>query len=141
MAKKFLGVPYPVTANALGFFYSQHGVNQIKSDLLILLLTNPGERVFLPTFGTPLRRLVFEPNDSTLAAKAKQMIIQSIKKWEPRIAVKQIQVTNTMDTKSANLADDESEFGAVLNIKIVFVDPENISEIQQLVLEVPLSGG
>jgi phage baseplate assembly protein W len=141
MTKKFMGVPYPIMKNALGFFYSQDGMRQIKSDLLTLLLTNPGERVYLPTFGTPLRKLMFEPNDPGLAIKARQMIIDSIRTWEPRVAVQQIQVTNTIDRTQANAADDTTQLDAVLHIKIIFVDPEAISEVQQLTLEVPLSGG
>lgn len=139
--KKFMGVPYPITKNALGFLHSQDGVNQIKSDLLVLLLTNPGERVYLPTFGTPLRKLIFEPNDPGLAMKARQMIINSIKLWEPRIAVQQIQVSNSLDRREANPLDDRTELDAVLMIRIIFVDPENITEVQQLSLEVPLAGG
>ena len=141
MPKKFLGVPYPITKNALGFLHSQDGVNQIKSDMLVLLLTNPGERVYLPTFGTPLRKLIFEPNDPGLAMKARQMIIASLKAWEPRIAVQQIQVTNSLDRRLADPMDDRTELDAVLVIRIIFVDPENITEVQQLSLEVPLAGG
>lgn len=139
--RKFLGVPYPVTANARGFFYSQAGVDQIKSDMLILLLTNPGERVMLPTFGTPLRKLVFEPNTPTLREKAKRMIINSIKKWEPRVAVQQIDVLQKPDQKSLDDDDDKTALEHILFIRILFVDPQNLSEVQELKLEVPLSGG
>lgn len=138
---KFMGVPYPVKKHAQGFFHVQDGVDQIKSDLLILLLTNPGERIFLPTFGTPLRRLIFEPNDAGLEFKAKQMIANSIKQWEPRVAIQQIEVSNKIDLDSLDILDDKSEMEHILSIRILFVDPENIQEIQELKLEIPLSGG
>lgn len=138
---KFKGIPYPVTKNAQGFFHIQSGTNQIKSDLLILLLTNPGERVFLPTFGTPLRKLIFEPNDPALANKARQMIINSIKAWEPRVAVQNITVTNTANAAWINPSDDQSENDAVLSISIIFVDPDQIADVQSLSLEIPLAGG
>ena len=137
----FLGVPYPVRRHPQGLFHTQNGVNQIKSDLLVLLLTNPGERVFLPTFGTPLRKLLFEPNDSSLREKARNMIINSIKRWEPRIAVQQIDVRSQIDLDSLDSADDRSEREHILNIKILFVDPQNIKEVQELKLEIPLAGG
>lgn len=59
--EKFKGLPYPVIEHPLGLFRTQTGINTIKSDLLVLLLTNPGERVMLPEFGTPLKDLMFQP--------------------------------------------------------------------------------
>jgi phage baseplate assembly protein W len=64
--KKFLGLQYPLAKSSRGILAQKVGVDQIKADLLQLLLTNPGERVMLPTYGTPLRKLIFEPNDNNL---------------------------------------------------------------------------
>ena len=139
--RNFLGIPYPVRKTPQGFFYSQGGIDQIKSDMLCLLLTNPGERVMNLNFGTPLRKLVFEPNDAALQLKARNMIINSIKKWEPRIAVKNIEVKSTIETSSLNKEDNRTESEHILFIRIIFVDPQNIKEVQELVLEVPLAGG
>lgn len=136
----FLGVPYPIQKNPRGFLYSQDGINQIKSDMLALLLTNPGERVMNPNFGTPLRRLIFEPNDPALRLEAKNMIINSINKWEPRISVENIEVESKIDNNSLNKSDDKQEVEHILFIRIIFVDPQNIKEIQELILEVPLGG-
>jgi phage baseplate assembly protein W len=72
------GFPYPIVKTSGGFFRAGSGAAQIKSDLLILLLTYPGERVMLPEFGTPLQDLIFEPGDKTLISQARQMIIKSI---------------------------------------------------------------
>jgi len=138
MKEKFFGAPYPITKNPRGLLRTQNGVQQIKSDLLVLLLTNPGERVMLPGYGTPLRKLMFEQNDQTVIMMARQMIIDSIKTWEPRVTVQQLEV---------GFADDDdlhpNEEGSkehILSIKINFVDPENIKEVQNLALEVPLAG-
>ena len=138
--KNFLGIPYPIRKTTKGFFYSQSGIKQIKSDLLSLLLTNPGERVMNPNFGTPLRSLLFEPNDPTVQLQAKNMIINSIKSWEPRIAIKNIIVSQIGNT-DLNSNDNKQEIEHILFIKIIFVDPENIKTIQELTLEVPLTGG
>ena len=56
---KFKGMPYPIVPDARGLLHTQSGIDQIKADMLSLLLTNPGERVFLPTYGTPLRKFIF----------------------------------------------------------------------------------
>ena len=135
----FLGLPYPVTKNPLGFFRTQSGVSQIKSDLLSLLLTTPGERVFLPDFGTPLKRLIFEQNDTALETLAKNMIAEAISMWEPRIAVSQIEVSSNIPNSSLSPMDPGNDLDNILYIKITFVDPEKISEVQELRLQIPLT--
>lgn len=140
MAQKFKGFPYPITKDALGYFHSQDDIDQIKSDLLILLLTNPGERVMLPEFGTGLRDLIFEPNDGALQNKARDLIINAIRTWEPRISVEQVDVLSSVDETSLNVNDDLSETGAILMIRIRFLDPQNIQSVQELSLQVPLGG-
>ena len=137
---KFVGLQYPLLKTARGILAQKNGVDQIKADLLQLLLTNPGERVMLPDFGTPLKRLIFEPNDAGLESTAKQMISNSIKKWEPRVVVTNIVVTSKFDINDLNNEDTGEEIGAILGIKIAFVDPENISEVEELVLELPVGG-
>ena len=122
---KFLGAPYPIKKSSLGLMPTQFGLNQIKSDLLILLLTNPGERVMLPDFGTPLKQLLFEQNDEILAEQTREAIINSISKWEPRVTVKEINITILTEENS-------------LYINILFYDYEEIQEIQELKLKIPL---
>jgi phage baseplate assembly protein W len=93
-----------------------------------------------PNFGTPLRTLLFEPNDLALQLAAKNMIVDSINKWEPRIAIQQVQVVSSIDRDDLNNYDDLTELEHILFIKIDFIDPQNISEVQELILEVPLAG-
>jgi len=136
--KKFLGLQYPLAKSSRGILAQKVGVDQIKADLLQLLLTNPGERVMLPTYGTPLRELIFEPNDNTLLNNARQMISNAILTWEPRIVVTQLEVTNNPPKTSLNVNDTYTESGSILYIRIKFVDPENIQEVDELVLERPI---
>lgn len=137
---KFKGIPYPIIPDARGLFHTQSGIDQVKADLLSLLLTNPGERVFMPTYGTPLRSLLFEQNDQDLVSAARGMIIQSIGDWEPRITVDAIEVTNGLEQDGLDEHDDLTEQGAILSIRIAFFDPENILDLQELVLRLPLGG-
>jgi len=136
---EFLGAPYPIVRNARGLLATQDGINQIKSDLLCLLLTNPGERVMLPTFGTPLRELVFEQNDNFLVRKATDMISTAIKTWEPRVTIDQINVNVGADNINLNSMDAGQDWDHILSIQIMFFDPENIKSVQALTLEIPLA--
>lgn len=137
---KFLGAPYPIIKHPRGLLRTQSGIDQVKSDMLLLLLTTPGERVMLPEFGTPLKELMFDPNDPTTVDRAREMIIKSLDMWEPRITIDQIEITNGLDQDSLNSEDDLSQQEHILGIKIKFYDPDNISDVQELKLEIPLAG-
>jgi phage baseplate assembly protein W len=141
MAKrKFLGSQYPLKKTPRGTIAPTSGVDQIKADLLQLLLTNPGERVMLPTFGVPLRKLFFEPNDIILENRAYELITKAIQTWEPRIELSNVQITSNFNSTDLNHQDFGEERDAILGVKIDFYDPEKIDEIQSLTLEVPLAG-
>jgi len=53
----------------------------IKDELIQLILTNIGERLFLPEFGAGVRRLVFRGIDETTSGMTKAVISQSISTW------------------------------------------------------------
>jgi len=139
MENKFLGLQYPLIKTNRGLLAQKKGVDQIKADLLQLLLTNPGERVMLPTFGTPLRELFFDPNDFDLKNKAKNMIAKAISNWEPRIVLENIEVSNSIDTDSLHQDDPKDDLEHILSVRIEFFDPENITELEALTLQLPVS--
>jgi phage baseplate assembly protein W len=135
---KFIGCQYPLVKTPRGIMAQKNGVDQIKADMLQLLLTNPGERVMLADFGVPLRRLIFEPNDVGLEIAARNMIAEAITKWEPRVVLQQVQVSSTIDSDDLAPDDPREDQPHILSIKILFYDPQNITEVQELRLEVPL---
>lgn len=66
----------------------------VKEEIIQLLLTNPGERPFLQSFGGGLRRLVFERNDDVAAGITKALISQAMARWlGHRVTVEQLEVT------------------------------------------------
>jgi len=141
MIEKTKGLMYPIVKDPLGFFRSSQGLDVIKSDLMILLLTNPGERVMLSNYGTNLREYFFEPNDSIVADQIRQLISNAISTWEPRIVVDDIEVSNNINNSDLNAADTLDQKEHILSIKINFYDPNNIGIIDSLVLEIPTVGG
>lgn len=65
----------------------------VHGEIVQLLLTNPGERPFLPTFGGGLRRLVFEGNNEATAGLAKAAISQALAYWlQERVEITALQV-------------------------------------------------
>jgi phage baseplate assembly protein W len=66
--------------------------DHVRSEVIQLLLTDPGERDFQPGFGGGLKRLVFEANDDVTAALARARIIKGLNYWlGERLEVKQVE--------------------------------------------------
>lgn len=63
------------------------GHDAVRQAIILLLTTIPGERVMRPSYGCPLHRLMFAPNDATTAGLAIHYVRQSLKRWEPRIEI------------------------------------------------------
>lgn len=69
--------------------------DHVKSEMMQLLLTNPGERPLLPGFGGGLRRLVFEGNSDFTTAVAKATLTQVIARWlKTRVELTALEVEN-----------------------------------------------
>ena len=113
------------------------GPKNIKSDLIQLILTNPGDRVMLPQFGTALRKYFYEPNTAATRQKIQTEIIKAIDTWEPRITVKDISVTNLSEVN--NGVNTINPNGVL--VRINYINPEQINIIENLVLEIPFEGG
>ena len=64
----------------------------LKSSVKMLLITSKGERVMNPTYGTNLRRAVFEPNDGNVQSLIQQEIDEAINQFEPRVSLESLEV-------------------------------------------------
>jgi phage baseplate assembly protein W len=76
----------------------------IRDELIQLILTNPGERLFLTEFGGGVRRLIFENASETSASMTKAMLTQAISRWlGHRITMEDLQVTVENETLAVDL--------------------------------------
>jgi hypothetical protein len=55
-------------------------------------MTQLGERVALPEFGSKLHELVFNQNDQALKALARTYVVDAIRRWEPRITITRVDI-------------------------------------------------
>lgn len=55
--------------------------DHVRDEVLQLILTSPGERLFLPDFGGGIRKLVFEPTSDVLRGMTQARLTQAFKKW------------------------------------------------------------
>jgi phage baseplate assembly protein W len=62
----------------------------VKQNFKNLILTSPGERVMLPTFGAGVRRLLFEPLTSETFSKVSQRISSQVGKFMGYLKIENI---------------------------------------------------
>ena len=66
---------------------------QVRDEVLQLLLTSPGERLFQPDIGGGVRKLVFEPASETLRGVVQARITNALSRWlGHRLTVEQMEV-------------------------------------------------
>jgi phage baseplate assembly protein W len=64
----------------------------LQANLKMLLITAKGERVMLPTYGTNIKRIIFELNVASVETILQQEIAQAVALWEPRVTLQSIGV-------------------------------------------------
>jgi phage baseplate assembly protein W len=97
MAKtRYKNIDFPFKDSKKGFYFelNQTDRDAIRADLLHLLLTNKGDRLYLPDFGSDLRKFIFEPNDSITHDDIKQSLNDSISRYIPNLIVNSINFRN-----------------------------------------------
>ena len=98
-ARKAVGFGFPLNGSAV-FVPTYQTRDQIKANLVNYLLTNNGERVFRPTFGSNLRALLFENIDYQSLEDLKSRIENSISSYFPLVKIKEIKFTPSEDTNT-----------------------------------------
>ena len=98
-----IGVSLPF--NGPGVFNSTYTTkDQIKSNLVNLLLTDVGERVMNPAFGTYLKQFLFEGITDENLELIKNSLLNSIEIFVPEITVNEILITPNPDYNLIDLS-------------------------------------
>ena len=106
---------HPVT----GDLVVSKDASAIKQAIVNLLLTNKGERLFQPKYGSDIRSQLFEPLDYATAASIKSSILYSLSTFEPRINVLNINIF-------LNYADNGFNVDMTYKINGVDTPPTNV---------------
>ena len=110
-----IGLSLPLQMGTTTFNQTYDNLEQLKSNVKNLLLTNRGERLGLPTFGCGLQSLLFEPNDAELEDKIYNTIENAINYWLPQLLIDSIEITSEDTDKDNN----------TINVSIVFTAKYN----------------
>lgn len=97
MAKtRYINIDFPFRDSEKGFYFKMNQTDKdaIRADLLHLLLTNKGERLYLPDFGSDLKKYIFEPNDGITHEEIRNNLNETIKLYIPNLIINSINFTN-----------------------------------------------
>lgn len=89
-----------------------------SSNLLLLLLTQKGERYYEPDYGTNLLKYIFEPNDQLTATDIEEDIRNTVGLYIPEVAI------NAVTFNWNETADGQPIPETQLNVNIKFVYTE-----------------
>ena len=104
MTDTALGITLPLKLGKTGYFEQAFDViTQIKSNLINLILTRKGERVFQPDFGSDLHSLIFTQMDEEYDKNVKNAVASAVRKWMPFLNIVEQLVTRDEDKNSTLL--------------------------------------
>jgi len=108
MGERFINIKFPFQESKKGFFVELNKTDNqaIKSDLMHLILTQKGQRLYMPDFGTNLLKYIFEPNDGITFGDIKTEINQLVKRYLPELIINDISISQS----------DTNEHVAILRI-------------------------
>jgi len=134
-----IGIKTPLELNRSGLFEMNYDLeNQIKDNLRNLLLTNKGERLGNPAFGTDLRKIQFDISNKEEAALEMMAQIQNaVKTFMPFV---QLQDFKTSEIESDVYARDTGCLGpgGQIIIRLTYSVPQLNSNIIGLKIILPM---
>jgi phage baseplate assembly protein W len=89
-----------------------------SSNLILLLLTQQGERYYNSDYGTNLLKYIFEPNDAITAPEIEKEIKDTVSKYIPEIKITSVIFDWQYDNDGNQISDDQ------LNVNIKFIYQE-----------------
>ena len=94
--------------------------NAIARSIRNIIFTARGDKPFNPFFGSRVSELLFDPMDQITTLAIKTEIEETIKNFESRVDLKEVQV---------NPLYDDNEYSVVINYEIIGidVDPQQLS--------------
>jgi len=96
------GISFPPRVGENGRMAWSEGDDNVREAIYIILMTQLRERVILSDFGGSLGLFLFEPNTVTTRRMIQDSITKALARWEPRVAVEDVQVEeDQQDPESA----------------------------------------
>jgi phage baseplate assembly protein W len=127
-ATQTYGIVLPITHGPHGYFNQSYSViEQVKSNLNLLLKTKKGERRMNPDFGSGLWNVLFENMSDDMTPIIDSTIRRDIAKWMSYVNVESVSVVNNKDNNYNRL-----------DVSVVFTVP-SIGVFDQQTLQVGMN--
>ena len=98
------GLAFPPRLDRSGRLAWSSGPDNVRDAIRVILSTEPGERVMLPSFGAGLGKLLFEPNIPATHRLVEDRVGKALARWEPRIRVERVHIAaDPQDPRQANV--------------------------------------
>jgi len=115
------GITFPFRDSFVGRYLDASDTidEEIRNNLIHLLLTRKGSRYFLPDFGTRLYEYIFEPLDGPTFSDIEFEIRDSVEKYIPGILITNIKITDAslgLEDKGTFITDSGEREFKVTNI-------------------------
>ena len=121
MAERFINIAFPFRDDDTKNYFlkmNKNSYDAIKSDLLHLLLTTPGDRLYLPDFGTNLKQFLFEPNDNQVRDDIRNEVQNAVSKYIPNLTI----TTLTVDRPDTSEYNGKGDHTAVIRIDYIVTE-------------------
>ncbi len=120
---RHLAFPFRIGSDGRTATPADH-LDHVRGEVIQLLLTAPGERPFLPSFGAGLKRLVFERNDPVAAGLAKATVARNLSRWlGHRVTVELLEVVSQDSLLTVDLRYRVVATGEVRGMKLQGATP------------------
>ena len=105
------GLNFPFRDSKRGDYLqlTEFEAQEIKADLIHLLLTRKGTRYYLPDFGTRLYQFIFDQNDNVTFGLIESEIREVVKKYIPNLELTTINIMSAEDDPDQERTFNEDE--------------------------------
>ena len=110
MAVKY-GIDFPFRDSTKGDFVrmTESPENEVRANLIHLLLTRKGSRYYLPDFGTRLYEYIFDQNDIITYEAIEDEIREGVKKYIPNLDINSIKIMSAEEDPESFTTVSEEE--------------------------------
>ena len=120
----YIGLALPLKSDNNNVFQlTKNSFDQVRHNLKNLLLTNIGERVYQPEFGSRLRQICFEQLDDSLPGRVEDEVRRAVGFWLPYVNIESVETLTEEDNK------------AKIFVRVTFSTTLNSETLQQIELD------
>lgn len=84
------GFAFPLGVSQQGGLALSAAEQSVRESIWLILLTEPGERLYRPDFGCRLSELAFAPINSETLMLMRIWVQEALEQWEPRIELDEV---------------------------------------------------